>query len=73
MVMVATARIIVMLMAMIGMALTTTMTARVTTTMVRNEANMMRTMMMITVAAKTTRMALMRRIGTMTMKMYGLR
>ena len=73
MVMVATARIIVMLMAMIGMALTTTMTVRVTTTMVLNEANMMRTMMMITVAAKTTRMALMRRIGTTTMKNYGLR
>ena len=73
MVMVATARIIVMLMAMIGMALTTTMTVRVTTTMVLNEANMMRTMMMITVAAKTTRMALMRRIGTMTIKRYGLR
>ena len=73
MVMVATARIIVMLMAMIGMALTTTMTVRVTTTMVLNEANMMRTMMMITVAAKMTRMALMRKIGTMTMERYGLR
>ena len=73
MVMMATARIIMVLMVMIGMALTTTMTVRVTTTMVLNEANMMRTMIMTMVAAKMTRMAPMRRIGTMTMKRYGLR